>query len=87
MVVNGRFARFYMTGDFALAVTYHKRVGKRTRPMTLSPKLMERVLQIERNDDGHDGTHTRDDQGQLRACAATLARPTRRDQSATHDRK
>lgn len=44
VVANGRAARFYMTGDFVLAVTYHRRIGKRTRPLTVSPKLMAKVL-------------------------------------------
>lgn len=41
--VNGRHARFYLGDDGYIAVTYHKRVGKRVRQLTISDKLMRRV--------------------------------------------
>lgn len=49
MTANGRHARFYVAGKpgadrFYLPVTYHRRVGARTRQLTISPKLLRRML-------------------------------------------
>lgn len=46
---NGRHARFYMgprgaADRFCMAVTYHRRVGGRTRQLTVSAKLLRRML-------------------------------------------
>jgi hypothetical protein len=46
--LDGRSARFYKAGSgadaFYLPVTYHKRIRGRVRLLTLSPKLLRRVL-------------------------------------------
>lgn len=48
MTANGRWCRCYITGPpgdrFYLTVTYHRRIGGRTRQLKVSPKLMRRVL-------------------------------------------
>lgn len=50
MTANGRWARFYIAGErgaadrLYMAVTYHRRVRGKTRQLTLSPKLMRRML-------------------------------------------
>lgn len=41
---NGRFARFYGSEGYWLPVTYHKRVNGRLRQLTVSPKLLRKVL-------------------------------------------
>jgi hypothetical protein len=46
--LNGRAARYYKIGTgsstFYLPVTYHKRIRGKTRPLTISTKLLSQVL-------------------------------------------
>lgn len=50
MTVNGRWARYYIAGErgapdrFWMPVTYHRRVRGKTRQLTVSAKLLRRVL-------------------------------------------
>lgn len=47
-VANGRWSRCYFwpttTRDNYLAVTYHHRVGGKLRQLTVSPRLLRKVL-------------------------------------------
>jgi hypothetical protein len=50
MTFNGRWARFYIAGErgtadrFYMPVTYHRRMRGKTRQLTVSPKLLRKVL-------------------------------------------
>ncbi len=49
MAVNGRHARVYYTGritdpTFWMPVPYHRSIKGKTRQLTLSPRLLRRVL-------------------------------------------
>jgi hypothetical protein len=49
VTINGRWARYYVAGErgldrFYIAVTYHRRVRGQTRQLTVSPKLMRKML-------------------------------------------
>lgn len=57
--VTGRYARYYMVlyppgedepADFKLVVTYHRRVRGQLRQLTISDKLMGRLLRVHWSD-------------------------------------
>jgi hypothetical protein len=50
VTVDGRWARFYIAGErgapdrFSMAVTYHRPVRGKRRQMSVSPRLLARML-------------------------------------------
>lgn len=42
--VNGRWSRCYITRDCVIAVTYHRNIRGKLRQLTISPRLMSKVL-------------------------------------------